>query len=114
LNNKKDIKRIVEDHYIKAGQILEAGGQAGDLTASKRAEDCFAEGLSKLKSLKLSAYDRQNLRLLRKAFEQGVKFTRELQKGNNEKAEIIAEESTDYANRYNAFLISRARMSANV
>lgn len=114
MNNKKDIKKIVEDHYVKAGQILEQGGQAGDLTASKRAEECFAEGLTKLKALKLSAYDRQNLRLLRKSFEQGVKFTRELQRGRLEKAEILADESADYANRYNAFLISRARMSANV
>lgn len=108
MHTLKDIERINRDYYIQAGLILQEGGRNNDITAAKRAEECFTEGLSKLKALKLSAYDRQNIRLLRKAFEYGFKLTKELQKGRYKKAERLAKESAQFAQRYNEFITARA------
>ena len=107
MNTLEDIQKINNDYYIRAGLILQEGGHNGDENTAKRAEICFTEGLEKLKALKLSAYDRHNIRLLRNAFELGVKFTKALQRGRNQKAERLANESAQYAHRYNSFIISR-------
>jgi len=108
LHTLEDIEKINKEHYIRAGLVLTEGGHNSDPSTAKRAEECFSEGLTKLKSLKLSAYDRQNIRLLRNAYELGVKFTRELQRGRFKKAEQLAEKSAQYAHRYNAIITARA------
>lgn len=107
MNTLKDIEQIIKDYFLRAGLILHAGGSNHDFTAAKRAEDCFSKGLAKLKALKLSSYDRHNLRLLRKAFELGIKCTKELQRGRLKQAERLADESAQYAQSYRSFVLTR-------
>src|SRR5699024_6685453 len=108
MHDLKDIKRIVENYYVEAGHILETGGYNHDFTAAKVAEEHFSEGLRQLKSLKLSPGNRRNIRLIRNAFELGIKFSKALQRRQLQKAELLAEQSADYAQQYNAAVLARA------
>nr|WP_144922339.1 hypothetical protein [Paenibacillus bovis] len=105
MNDLADVKRIVEQYLVKGGQILE---NATELSAPKQVEQLWTEGLSKLDSLKLSADDRRNFRLLRQAFKSAIRAAQALQKGQFRKAESLTEEYIDYSQRYNAAFISRA------
>lgn len=101
MNNLNDIKEIVKQYYVKAGQHLEQSNDA------KHAEKTYEEGLSELKKLKLTQEDRQNLRLLRQAFEYAIKSCKALSRGKGQAAVNLIEQSADYAYRYNAAVIAR-------
>lgn len=112
MNNIKqlqEIQKIVTEHLVRGGNILEYGGKNRDIGASKRAEDCFSEGLTKLKRLKLSPENRRNIRLLRNAFEYAIKSTKALRKGRNEKARAYMDQSSEYGYKYRDAVIARVK-----
>lgn len=101
----QDVKNIVDNHYIKAGQFLEQGYE--DSTQAQVAEDMFSDGLSKLKKLNLSPEDQKNIRLLRQSFEYAIKSCRALSRNKRYGSEQLMKKSAEFAGRYNAAVIER-------
>lgn len=103
------LQKLAQDHFVRGGQILEYGSKNRDLDAAKRAEDCFKEGLTKLKRMKLSSQNRRNIQLLRSALECAIKSTKALQKGQYDKAGKLMYKASDYGYRYAAAVIARVK-----
>ncbi|MBS4193492.1 hypothetical protein [Lederbergia citri] len=97
MNNLNDVKEIVENYYLKGGQIL---GNARELSAANEAEQLWQEGLSKLDALKLSRSERRNFRFLQDSFKLAIKSAQALQKGQFDKAELLSEQLAKSAFRY--------------
>lgn len=108
IKQMQELEKLAQDHIVRGGQILEYACENRDAQAIKRAEDCLTEGLTKLKKMKLSPQNRQNIRLLRNAIEFAIKSTKALQKGQYGKAGELMQKASDYGNKYAAAVIARA------
>lgn len=109
MNTLLDVQKIVTNHLAKGGIILSDGAKNKDFSAAKRAEECFSEGLAKLKALKLSREDRYGMRLLRNAFEASIASTKALQCNQIDKSMRLNMQASDYAKRYLASLLKRSK-----
>lgn len=109
MNTLLDVQKIVNNHLATGGIILSEGAKNKDFSAAKRAEECFSEGLAKLKALKLSREDRHNIRLLRNAFESSIASTKALQRNQIDKSMRFNMQASDYAKRYLASLLNAGK-----
>ncbi|KRG13348.1 hypothetical protein ACA30_15740 [Virgibacillus soli] len=105
MNDFNDVREIIKTHLVRGSELMK---NPFNLSEVKKAEGIWEEGLSKLKSLKLSTDDRRNYRLIRKAFEASIKAAKAHQKGQHDKASILTDEASNYAQRYSAAVIARA------
>lgn len=105
----EELQKIVQDHFIRGGQILEYGSENRDMDAAERAEACFKEGYNKLMHLNLSRENRRNIKLLKNALEYAIKSAEELKKGRHNKAINFMQISSEYANRYTSVILARAK-----
>lgn len=107
MNDLQDVQEIVQQYYVKGGNVLNSGADNKDTTAPVKANKLFKEGLSRLRKLKLSNYDRQNIGLLRKGFEHAIKSTDEFKRGKIEKAGRLSLQSSDYVTQYANIIAAR-------